>query len=200
MTKPNQKEKKDRPYLMPLLLLLLSGFFVFLFLLPVDTQGPRQRSAEAAQKFEKKVNKHLFQTSQQMALAREKAQLEAARLQHQGIRANPGFDPEKLPHEFDISHDTRNETLVRELGRDVKPPALPSNPQDLIQAELFEAQQMAAYTEEYKKEYASQFVENAKKAGYNVKLNDQFKVISVQPLRRPSDQYNLFEAKDAGFR
>jgi hypothetical protein len=192
----HNENKKDRSNLLPLLLLLLAGFFVFLFLLPEDSKkAPIDQSIVKAKEFERKVNKHLFQTSQQMEISRERAELEAAKLMDQGIHSVPGVDPEKAPHPFDISTDSRAEALVRELGRDVKAPGAPSGPNDLIQAELFEAQQMQAYSEDYKKEYARQFIENAKNAGYAVKLNDQYKVISVKPLRKPAVKYDLFESK-----
>lgn len=187
------KDKKDRLNLTPILFLLLAAFFVFLFLLP-DDKAKSGKEVVQSKEFADKVNKHLFRTTQKMELTRERAAVEAAELASKGIDSNPGIDPMETAHPLDVSTDDRADALVKALGREVQSPGSAKAPSELIQAELFEAQQLNAYTESYKKEYARQFVENAKKAGYLVKLNDQYKVISVQRLKKPEVQYDLFES------
>lgn len=191
----NGNEKKDRSLLIPVLFLVLSAFFIYLFMLPEPgAKTAKERSAEQAQRFEQKVNRHLFQTSQSLELNRQRAALEAARLSGQTVNAGPAIDPEKESHPLDLSTDSRNDSLVKDLDRESKQPSLPKTPSELVQAELFEQEQLAAYSEEYKRAYAQKFIENARQAGYLVKLNDQYKVISVQPLRKPTNQYELFGA------
>lgn len=186
-----QKQKKeDKSYLLPLALLLLAGFFVFLFFLPENAPKSGGDMAHSKQ-FEDRVNRHLFKTAQQMELSREKMQLEANRLAQSGIEKVP---PQTQVHKLDLSTDPRAEALLQALGREVKESTGPSNPDEAVQAELFESQQLQEYSEEYKAEYARQFVENARKAGYLIKLNDDYKVISVRPIRKPAENFELFEA------
>jgi hypothetical protein len=187
----NNAQKKDKSYLLGLLLLLLSGFFMILFLIPEKKPQTGEGNLINAKAFEAKVNKHLFDTSQKMEMSREKMELEMKDLARKGVR--PIQEQPEAPKDIDLSTDPRAETLLRELGRDVKAAGDPTSPNDLIQAELFEEQQLQDYSEEYKREYAHKFVENAKKAGYLVQLNDQYKVISVTPIRKPAQNFQLFD-------
>ena len=184
-----QKEKKDKSHLLGLALLLLAGFFIFLFLLPDGKKSQGTMGAAQSKEFEEKVNKHLFRTSQQIELSREKMEIEAAKIENQGL--GTGKQKEEM-HKLDFSADPRAEALIRELGRGDKESNGPTNADEQVQADLFEAQQNEEYSEAYKKEYARQFVENARKAGYLIKLSDDYKVISVKQIRKPADSYELF--------
>lgn len=192
-----KQKKQDKSYLLALALLLLSGFFVFLFLLPEGkkTQDGFQSGAAQSKEFEEKVNKHLFHTSQSIEISREKMQIEVNKVENQGLGQGA---PKEEFHKLDFSTDPRAEALLRELGRDVKESNGPSNADEQVQADLFEAQQSQEYSEAYKREYARQFVENARKAGYIIKLNDDYKVISVKPLRKPADNFELFKTNGGG--
>jgi len=41
---------------------------------------------------------------------------------------------------------------------------------------------------QYRKEYAKQFIENARKNGYHITLSDEMEVTSVKPIRQPTNQ------------
>lgn len=190
------KQKQDKSYLLAVAFLLLSGFYVVLFLLPEGkkTNGP-QSGIVQSKEFEEKVNKHLFQTSQNIEISRQRMQIEANRIAEKEFGTTT---PKEEIHKLDFSADPRAEALLRELGRDVKESAGPTNSDEQVQTDLFEAQQMQEYSEAYKREYARQFVENARKAGYIIKLNDEYKVISVKPIRKPADGFDLFQSKGEG--
>jgi hypothetical protein len=191
------RKKKDRHHLLGLVLLLLSIFFMILFLLPETKKGDGKASQAAkSNEFESRVNKHLFKTSQSMEMSRERMQLEADKLANLGIV--PKAPPEKEVQGPDFSMDPRAESLLKELGRDAKESTGPTNADETVQADLFESQQYQEYSEAYKKEYARQFVENARKAGYIIKLNDDYKVISVRPIRKPAENLELFPSKGGG--
>lgn len=195
MASPKKNEKKDRSYLLGFIFLLLSAFFVFLFLLPDGKKGEVANKNPQSKQFEEKVNKYLFQTSQQMELNRQKAQIEANDLEAKGLGKPTVKDD---VHHLDLSTDPRAEALLRELGRDVKDNGAPMNADEQVQAELFQEQENQEYSEAYKKEYARQFVENARKAGYIIKLNDDYKVISISPIRKPADNLNIFQGQSSG--
>jgi hypothetical protein len=182
--------KKDKSYLIALLLLLLSGVCVMLFLTP-DKKPPRSTATNVKSKeYEEKVNEHLFRTAQKIELGREKMEVETSGLAHSRLKpaaASTGTN------RVDLSVDPRAESLVKDLRRDGKETPGTKNPNEIIQTELYEQEQLQNYSEEYKREYARQFVENAKNAGYRVIINDQFKVISVTPLRNPAQDFKLFD-------
>lgn len=194
----SKKKKKDHSRLLAVALLLLAGFFAFLFFLP-ESKSPKNSVKSAQSKeFEERVNRHLFKTSQSMELSREKMKIEADRLASQGVGAlRPS--PEKV-HPLDLSTDPKTEALLQALGREARVSNGPSSPDEQIQADLFESQQLQEYSEEYKREYARQFVENARKAGYIIKLNDDYKVISVRPLRKPTQNMELFQSEGRAVR
>jgi len=188
-----KQKKQDKSYLLALALLLLAGFFVFLFLLP---EGKNQNVPMSQTKdFEERVNKHLFRTSQSMENSRERMQIEANKIENQGLGSAA---PKEDFHKLDFSADPRAEALLREIDRGSRDPKKPSTADEQVQTDLFEAQQSEAYSEAYKREYARQFVENARKAGYLIKLNDDYKVISVKPLRKPADSFELFKSDGGG--
>jgi len=192
--------KEDKSYVIALLLLLLAGFFVILYLLPEKSPSSPAGAAGGPQskQFEERVNRHLFNTSQTMELSREKMKLEADRLEREGVKPR-GADSTPV-HPLDLSTDPRAEALLKALGREATQPHGPANPDEQIQAELFESQQLQEYSEEYKREYARQFIENARKAGYIIKLNDDYKVISVRPLRKPAENFELFQSDGRALR
>jgi len=186
-----KQQKKDKSYLMAIALLLLAGFFVFLFLLP---EKDPHISAEGAHSkdFEDRVNRHLFKTSQSIEMNQARMKIEAEKMAREGISPQAVAAPDV--HNLDLSTDPRAEALLQALGRDVKEANGPASPDEQVQADLFESQQLQNYSEEYKKEYARQFVENARKAGYIIKLNDDYKVIMVRPIRKPAENYELFQS------
>jgi hypothetical protein len=162
-----------------------------LFFVPENKSKPPSNDSTArAKEIEERVNKHLFQTSQKIELNREKMQVETAEMADKGVR--PIQREPDLPNGVDFSGDPRIESLVQDLGRDVKDSGDPKSPNDLIQAELFQQDQLQQYSEAYKKEYARQFVENARKAGYEVVLSESYKVLAVKPLRKPAQDFRLF--------
>ena len=195
MQKP--QEKKDRSNLIPLVLLLLSGVCLFLFLSP-DPKPTAKLSPAKSKEFEAKVNRHLFKTSQEIEMSRQKMKVETFDMADKGVRALP-VRPEE-PTGVDLSVDPRTEALMHDLGRNVRENSDPRNSNELIQTELFQQEQLQNYSEEYKREYARQFIENAKKAGYRIIVNDQFKVISVTPIRKPAQDFELFESNCGGAR
>lgn len=195
-----QKQKnEDRSYVLAVALLLLAGFFIFLFFLPEkDSSQGKEGGLAQSKQFEERVNRHLFTTSQEMQLSQQKMQMEASRMARDGVANKAPAQPEV--HTLDLSTDPRAEALLQALGREAKESAGPANADEQVQAELFEAQQFAEYSEEYKREYARQFVENARKAGYIIKLNDDYKVISIRPIRKPAENFELFQSNGRAVR
>ena len=45
---------------------------------------------------------------------------------------------------------------------------------------------MAAHNEAYRKEYVRQFLDNARRAGWEIRLDDDYRVISAKRIRTPA--------------
>jgi hypothetical protein len=186
------KNKKDSSLL--LLLLLGIGVLVAFILIPAPkkVKNPTlsgQISASSLQA-EQLVNKHLWMTSRTQELSQEQM-----RLQNQFTNPHVGDSiwpkgqiqgPDKTLG-VDHSADANEATAFEDLNR--YPKQLEAqNPDNVIQAQLSDEDRRQAYEQAYRAQYAKQFIENARRNGYEVRLNDQNVVISVKPLRVPNGQ------------
>ena len=59
-------------------------------------------------------------------------------------------------------------------------------PSEVIQTGIYRKEIEKQQEELDKKEYARQFIENARKSGYHLVLSEDNKVLSVTPIRKPS--------------
>lgn len=144
-----------------------------------------------SEKYEKSVNKHLMLTNENMKFEHQRARLENARLLNNEFHRTPVQSPYVNDNSLDLSSDNRAAELANELGRGVRSEEAIS-PHDIVQKELFNEQQAQEYSQAYKEEYARQFIENARRGGYNVILSDDLsRVKSAVPIRSPSQNRSL---------
>ncbi len=61
-----------------------------------------------------------------------------------------------------------------------------ATPAEVIQSEVFDREMQKKIDENDRKEYARQYIENARQAGYHLVLSPDLKVLSVTPIRKPS--------------
>lgn len=156
---------------------------------PATSKMPASVQSE---KFEKSVNRHLMLTNERMELERRRMQIENAELM------NTDFNSTK-PQEAYQNHgnlrqdlDTRSDDIANELGRGDKIAEMYS-PHDVVQREIYNAEQDAEYQQAYREEYARQFIENARRGGYNVRLSEDLsRVISIQPISGSQKGMELF--------
>lgn len=190
----SEKSQKEKSIFLALLLFIGAAVLIFAYLGSEESVAPKGRGTSAvakSEKFEKSVNRHLMLTNEKMEMARQRMQLENARLMHSS-RNTESAQPYVNESRLDLSSDTRATEIAEELGRGSRKEELHS-PDDIVQKELFDAAQMEEYSQAYKEEYARQFVENARRGGYHVILSEDLsQVISVKPLRKPSNGMNLF--------
>lgn len=175
-----------------LLLFIGAAGLIFAYLGTEDpkpnVQGPSPTAK--SEKFEKSVNKHLMFTNEKMELERQRMQVENARLLNSDFSSTQPQHAYQNDNKLDLSTDTRAEDLAKELGRGERAEDY-STPHDVVQKELFNAQQARSYSQAYKEEYARQFVENARRGGYKVILSEDLsRVISVTPIRNPGQSFN----------
>ena len=157
------------------------------------TKGTSASAKTKTSEYQKNVNRHLMLTNEKMQMERRRMDVEnfqtADRLQDS--RAQKAYQPH---HDLDLNTDSRGFDIANEIGRGTKNAAEPSTPDEVVQAELYNRQQANQYDEAYREEYARQFIENARRGGYRVKLSDDLsRVIQVQPIRNPSGANTGFE-------
>ncbi|WP_295906066.1 hypothetical protein [uncultured Bdellovibrio sp.] len=188
----SQKSNKERSMFFALLLFIGAAGLIFAYL---GAEDPKPKVAGPAptaksEKYEKSVNRHLMFTNEKMELERQRMQVENARLLNTDFNSTQPQRAYQNENHLDLSSDTRAQELANELGRGEKQEEY-ATPHDVVQRELFNAQQMREYSQAYKEEYARQFVENARRGGYKVILSEDLtRVISVTPLRNPSQSVN----------
>lgn len=180
----SQSESKDNSKLLALLLLIGAGVLGLLYLSSED--GKKTVSEISAkvrsEKYEKSVNSHLMVTNENLNMQRQRMEIENAKLAQDFNATKPQQAYQPQQGGVDLSSDSKAADIANELGRGTRQETF-ENPNDVIQKELFNKQQEEEYTRAYKEEYARQFVENAKRGGYDVRLDENYKVISVRPIR-----------------
>lgn len=193
---PRPEKKSDWQQYLPLALVVLGGGLLYVALQDgggsgslVSGRGPSARD----EMVQEKVNKHLEFTAEKLELQKRRMQIENSRLalDYATSTAERPYVPQREGTE--LMHDRTAEDVAKDLGHGPKAKELPSNPVDLINHQLFEAEQAQASSEQYRKEYARQFVENGRRAGWDIRLSEDYRVLSVKPLKRKSAGQPLFE-------
>ncbi len=152
------------------------------------------------------VNKHLWMESKNQELAAEKLQSENQNLapaidSDQSARGQYKFQTGTLGtgRSSELFNEQSNEQFndryernaFEDLNRYPRQYNF-TNPDQIIQKQLFDSKAVSEYEELARAEYARQFVENARQHGYEIKLGPNYIVQSVKPLsmdRKPT----LFE-------
>lgn len=173
-------QEKFLPVILFLLLLTAATFFVVSLLLPTPAEKPETISAYTP-KAEALINKHLFLTSQNQHLQGKKINAENAYLAPQiGDSIWPKISP-KIDLGVDHSPDRHENTAYDDLNRYRKELHY-TNPDQVIQGQIADEDLEKKAEWEDRKEYARQFVENARRNGYSIKLNEDLVVVSVSPM------------------
>lgn len=185
----NQKNKNNKTP--------LGFFFVFLSIvllfLAYSYQDQKQSSNQLRQH---KPIPHLERVNEHLSMTYLKKSLSEAKIEAENKKLTPIIDSPKnfdssdihANSGLDLSSDNRSELLTENLGRGMKTFAMPINPKEVIYTDLFNQDQDREYSVAYKEAYAKQFIENAKRSGYIIKLDSNYKIISVTPIQNPSNE------------
>lgn len=151
---------------------LVSAYAVIYFIGPKLKSPVVSKPAEVTD-IDQVVNKFLKQTSEQtrkdeMAF---RSALEKQLKKPLNIKKET---TEKRPDDASVSQQSLNDE------------AAGITPSEVIQSGIHQKELEKQQEELSKKEYARQFIENARKSGFHLVLSDDNKVISVTPIRKPS--------------
>ncbi len=157
-------------------IVIAGGIFYFKAKPAVDSNGVKLSTHEV----DKVVNKYMQQASvetlRQKLLtdrALEKSRQKIAELNEKN-RLRQQKELENIPAEKQIWKESDVQAMAQPQAA---PP--PANDGEMSEAE--------------KKEYARQYIENARRGGYAIELNDNMEVIKWTPLRKPSQQDDSYE-------
>ncbi len=196
MKKPKDNSNNKSIFLGLILLLLAFGLFLFE---DQDSHKAAPLTNFRSKETQDLVNRHLRETSQEIALKQQKALLESQREILNSQKSGPQKKFDYNPQRLEISKYDENPTFNQELGRGVKSYDFPQDPSQIVQSKLFQDQAEEKYSEQYKKEYIRQFIENARHAGWDIKVDASYRVISAKPVeRRPA--YDVLQGQGEGSR
>ena len=189
-----EKNKKNKSILFGLLLLLLAiGFF----LIPDSDDKSVHHLDLQSKETQDRINRHLRETSQDMVLKQQKSLLES---QKELLRAQQDGPQQKYnynPHKLEISHYDEHPDFNKAIGRESKSYDYAQDPNQIVQGKLFQDQADEKYSEQYKREYTRQFIENARNAGWDIKVDAYYQVISAKKIQR-SPSYDVFQGEGSG--
>lgn len=143
------------------------------------------------------VNKHLEQTANKLWMDQQKIEIEnkmyapelTARPQQRAI--------DNKTTGFDLGVDQTSLQTARDLGRVQDNTGEPLSPRDIVRQEQYEQLQLSEYKESYRREYIRQFIENARKKGYELQVDNQGKVTSVKKIRNENG-FQIFGGSRGG--
>lgn len=156
---------------------------------PKDHEEPRVSARSST--IQDSVNKHLEQTASQLDLQRRRIELENRQLLLQQ-QDQQGAQAYHAPSE---GTELKQEDPNQINGDPSRGQSGPTSPMEVIQQQVYLEQQMRQMDDMARKEYARQFVENARRGGYEIQLGDDFRVLSVKPIRKPAHSFQLFEGQ-----
>ena len=191
-------QRKDNNSMLAVLLLLGSVALLFAYLNSSTSPNanPQAKGSARSASFERSVNKHLMYTNDRVELQKQKVEIENKNLL---LEKSHSADATQPPHvnenRLDFSSENSESKVAEALGRSERQAEV-GTPQDVIQREVFNQEQLAEYTQAYKEAYAQQFIENARKGGYKVILSEDLsRVVSVQPIKMPpKNSYQIFNS------
>jgi hypothetical protein len=190
------KKQKDKSWIF-ILLLFLGVTIVFMSQKP----EPSRKAGQIANDPErmKRVDGHLKDTAFNLEADRRQRQIEAYQ------QLNKFYDtkaevPNLENQEFSLESDPNMQKLTRELNRSRQKPQDQSTPADIVQQRLYENDQLMKASQAYREAYAQQFIENARKGGWEVELGPNFEVLSVKKLKENRGPSLFNEAQPGGSR
>lgn len=191
---PPPQQKRFLPLLLVLLLLGAASSFLALAMWPqAPKKAPASVSAHSEQA-EALVNKHLFMASQQQYLRGKKAAAENSYLAPQlGDSIWPKI-AKKKDLGVDHSPDTNEQNAYDDLNRYRKELHY-TNPDQIIQGEIVDQDLQRQADADARRAYVEQFLENARRNGYAVRLDENFVVVGVSKVReRMPNNERLFDS------
>lgn len=163
----------------------------------INEQNRNPSSALTKEQTSDIVTRNMQKTAQKLMIERQKVEIENG-LYAPDVSSRPKSEVyDNKTTGVDLSVEQTSLQTAKELGRarDEEPRAY--SPHDVVQQEMAEQAALGEYQESYKQAYLSQYIENARKKGYEIKLDAQGKVLSVKKIRESSG-FNVLAPNSPG--
>lgn len=191
--KASPKKEKDKSWIF--LLLLALGVLVILFSSqePENSKTPeRPQVSTFDPERSKRVDSHMKDTAYNLEADQRQRQIEAYQ-QLNKLHSTNTQSAYKPDEQFSLESDPYMQSLTDDLDRSRSSSQYPMTPEEIVQQRLYENQQLNKASQAYREAYAEQFIENARKAGWEIELGPNFEVLSVKKLKEKKRQPSLFE-------
>lgn len=113
--------------------------------------------------------------------------------QLQGLGPQPKVPIKKEDIETDLALVSRQQQIWKDADAQAE---IATNQRDIIQKKILEEQKLKQESEQAKRQYASEFIENARRSGYHITLSPNMEVLTVEPIRKPNDDYDSLDQRD----
>ncbi|MCX7978139.1 MAG: hypothetical protein N2578_03970 [Bdellovibrionaceae bacterium] len=146
--------------------------------------APKSEEVSKLSRDLEQINRHMKATQMKIEMERARAALEQSLVERSLNSNSPssGYKP-RIESGLDLQHDDSGSEVTSILGRQGGTQPYWADPADIVQQRLYEAGLQERMDEMARQEYAREFVENARKAGWDVILDENFKVIAVRRIR-----------------
>lgn len=186
------QEKKPQTAAFRFFAAIFGAFAVLvLFLGYVETKNQKAQRKEQEfdrEKYISSVNRHLQDTAQRIKQSQQAVLVDNQRSRAKPLEeTNPSeyyFAPKPGSSIEDNSEADPWRDLKQRLDSASELQSRGVEAGEEIQFKLFQEQQMREWSQTYRKAYAKAFIENARKAGYEIELSEDFKVLSIRKINR----------------
>lgn len=185
--RPQKDSSMDKKNIALSLLLLFSSIGLFWFALKEDDENFDNEKV-SLQQSENVINDHLKKTAKKIEEEKIKAQIENLQ-QYKNAENKMEMQSSDFSSNIkndDFKSDPRLDELTQSLGKNRKEPSPPKSPKEVIHAQMYDHQKWNEYTLAYRQSYADKFVENARRQGWVIKLDNEYKIISAKPVKKDS--------------
>lgn len=146
---------------------------------------------------ERIVNKHLLETNHRLEMQRSRRMVENFKSAPQVGQRLVSPQGTQLMDGVAMHGDKNQEEASLRVGRD-RAQVHYDSPAQRVQAELADQQRQAYAQAKAKEEYAQKFVENARRGGWNVILDENYVIVDVQKVGK--EKPRLFAPQSTGSR
>lgn len=175
------------------LAIIIAGAF-FYVKYSSDFRKPAKESETdvSSQDLDKIVNKYIKKTSEESLRVKIEAQKSL-------LETKKKLDEIAKAKRIKQDRENAKIPLDRQLNKN-NPDQSPNTPAEIINSKLYNnimQEQQEQQEEDDKNEYARQWIENARKAGYLLELSPDLEVIRYTPIRKPSQQDDSMDANQS---
>lgn len=184
-------------YLIFLSFVGVAGVYFYFNHMPFESNVPTKSELTEAdrKKVDQTVNKYLQAASNEAKLnelrVQRELQLARQKLEEEKIKQRKAAEMNSADIPIEQQIYKRSTEITPAEASQVQAPVAQVVPKKTNESSFDQDVDPKSMTPEQKKEYARQYIENARKGGYAIELSADLEVIKVTPIRKPSQQTDV---------